>query len=152
VSNVNQDSAFDPTNAESYIDWAVASIRYSDLDPNGHVNNGAINAFFEDGRVHFRNSRMVDLGDEILTGFVIAHFAVDYHAPLFYPGNVDIGTMVKRVGRTSYTLGQSVFRSGACIASAEVVTVFFNTETGAPQPLTDELRSVLETAMIAAKT
>lgn len=54
--------------------WAEVSIRYRDLDPNGHVNNGAINQYFEDGRVKFREDRMSSLGREILTGFAIAHF------------------------------------------------------------------------------
>jgi len=139
---------FDPSNSASYAEWATASIRYSDLDPNGHVNNGAINEYFEDGRVQFRSTRMAKLGDDILTGFAIARFAVDYHAPLGYPGGVDIGTVVKRIGRTSYVLGQGVFSAGTCIASAEVVTVYFNSGTGASQPLTEELRSVLEAAMI----
>ena len=27
-----------------YSSWTKSTVRYSDLDPNGHVNNGAINA------------------------------------------------------------------------------------------------------------
>jgi acyl-CoA thioester hydrolase len=141
---------FDPRDRAQYADWAAASIRYADLDPNGHVNNGAINEYFEDGRVRFRTARMAKFGDNILTGFAIARFAVDYHAPLSYPGGVEIGTVVKRIGRTSYVLGQGVFSGEGCIASAEVVTVYFNSDTGASQPLTGELRSVLEAAMIAS--
>ena len=147
--NAPQTGEFDASDRAPYGDWAIASIRYSDLDPNGHVNNGAINEFFEDGRVQFRDARMAKLGDDILTGFAIARFAVDYHAPLRYPGSVDIGTVVKRIGRTSYVLGQGVFSGATCIASADVVTVYFDSGTGASQPLTEELRSVLEAAMIA---
>ncbi len=147
--NATPEVEFDPRDRAQYADWAAASIRYADLDPNSHVNNGAINEYFEDGRVRFRNARMAKFGDDILTGFAIARFAVDYHAPLGYPGDVDIGTVVKRIGRTSYVLGQGVFTGDACIASAEVVTVYFNIDTGASQPLTGELRSVLEAAMIA---
>ena len=44
------------------------------VDANGHVNNGAINQYFEDGRVHFRNARMGTLGSAILTGFAIRRF------------------------------------------------------------------------------
>ena len=35
---------------KAYTDWSTNNVRYSDLDPNGHVNNGAINTFFEDGK------------------------------------------------------------------------------------------------------
>ena len=51
-------------------------MRYSDLDPNGHVNNGAINMFFEDGRVAFREQRMAIGGKALLTGFEVKKFSV----------------------------------------------------------------------------
>ncbi len=66
---------------KNYVSWAQSSIRYCDLDPNGHVNNGAINTFFEDGRVLFRDEYMVQLGDDILTGFALVKFVAEYHLP-----------------------------------------------------------------------
>ena len=82
---------FDGKRRAVYVDWTRDVIRYADLDPNGHVNNGAINQFFEDGRVHFRNARMGTLGASILTGFAIRRFAAEYNAVLNYPGEVEIG-------------------------------------------------------------
>lgn len=129
--------------------WTSSTIRYSDLDPNGHVNNGAINAFFEDGRVCFRNERMLRLGDKFLTGFALVKFSVEYLAPLFFPGSVEIGTMVTRIGSTSYNLGQGIFDGEICVATAEVVTVFFDPKNNKSQKLTDELRIILQDAMTA---
>ena len=129
--------------------WTSSTIRYSDLDPNGHVNNGAINAFFEDGRVCFRNERMLRVGDEILTGFALVKFSVEYLVPLFFPGSVEIGTMVTRIGSTSYNLGQGIFDGEICVATAEVVTVFFDPKNNKSQKLTDELRIILRDAMTA---
>ena len=130
-----------------YPSWTNSTIRYSDLDPNGHVNNGAINAFFEDGRVYFRNEHMLQLSDDILTGFVLVKFSVNYLAPLFFPGSVDIGTVVTRVGRSSYNLGQGIFDGEKCVATAEVVTVFIDSNTKKSQELTHDLRAILERAM-----
>ena len=141
---------FDGKRRAVYVDWTRDVIRYADLDPNGHVNNGAINQFFEDGRVHFRNARMGTLGASILTGFAIRRFAAEYNAVLNYPGEVEIGTVVIRIGGTSYTLGQGVFSGDTCIATAEVVTVFFDPSTGRPRPLTEELRAVLQGALYVA--
>ena len=90
-----EDKHIDLAKPNIYRSWTNSTIRYSDLDPNGHVNNGAINAFFEDGRVCFRNEHMLQLGDDILAGFVLVKFSVNYLAPLFFPGSVDIGTVVK---------------------------------------------------------
>lgn len=132
-----------------FSNWTGSTIRYGDLDPNGHVNNGAINAFFEDGRVRFRDDNMVTLGKDILTGFAVVKFTVEYHALLFFPGSVDIGTVVTRVGGSSYGLGQGVFNGDQCIATAEVITVYFDPESGKSQPLSDPLRDILKGEMSA---
>ena len=126
-----------------YSNWAKSTIRYSDLDPNGHVNNGAINEFFEDGRVCFRNDRMINLGDEILTGFALVKFTVEYLAPLYFPGSVDVGTVVTRIGQSSFSLGQGIFSDGTCVATAEVITVSFDPKSKHSQKLTPELRTIL---------
>lgn len=133
----------DLTRAATYPVWTTDTIRYCDLDPNEHVNNGAINAFFEDGRVRFRHVHLASIGAGTLSGFVLARFSVEYRAPLYFPGEVRIGTVVTRIGRTSYTLGQGLFRDEQCVATAEVVTVLVSPETGKPIPLGDELRRLL---------
>ena len=131
-----------------YTDWITENMRYCDLDPNGHVNNGAINAFFEDGRVHFRATHMKNYSEDILTGFVLVKFSVEYLKVLNYPGTVDIGTVVSDVGRTSYLLKQALFREENCIAVAEVVTVCINKNSQKAELINDALRSILEKAKI----
>ena len=128
--------------------WAEVSIRYRDLDPNGHVNNGAINQYFEDGRVKFREDLMGSLGREILTGFAIAHFEASYYSALNYPGRVDVGTVVTRIGQTSFGLGQAIFVGSREIAGADVVSVYFDPSTGTKKPLPKELLTVLEKASL----
>jgi acyl-CoA thioester hydrolase len=137
---------FDLKTRKAYVNWATVTIRYSDLDPNGHVNNGAFSAFFEDGRVQFRGDHMIILGDDILSGFVLVKFAVEYLNGLHFPGSVDIGTVVTKVGRTSYSLGQGIFIDDTCFAIAEVITVCLNSETKRPQIIGGALRGILERA------
>ena len=122
-------------------------MRYRDLDPNGHINNGAINEFFEDGRIHFRYARMADLGKDILTGFAVVKFSATYHGHLRFPGTVDVGTVVTRIGNSSFDLGQGVFREDECIATAEVISVYFDPKTGKSVKLSDALCAVLEGAL-----
>jgi acyl-CoA thioester hydrolase len=137
---------FDPTDRAAYVTWAQDIVRYSDLDPNGHVNNGAINEYFEDGRVHFRRATMADLGDELLKGFAVGSFAARYRAALHAPATVDIGTVVTRIGNSSFTLSQGVFLGDRCIATAEVGQVYFDPATGRSRPLPDLVRNALESA------
>ena len=144
------DASPDLKNMSIYASWAKSSIRYSDLDPNGHVNNGAINAFFEDGRVCFRNDRMLKLGDEILTGFALVKFTAEYLAPLYFPGSVDIGTVVTRIGGSSFSLGQGIFSGATCVSTAEVITVSFDPKSNSARKLTRELCTILEEASLKA--
>ncbi|MCP5155615.1 MAG: acyl-CoA thioesterase [Ectothiorhodospiraceae bacterium] len=135
----------DLSRASIYPAWITDVIRYADLDPNGHVNNGAINAYFEDGRVRFRDEHLAHLGRDVLRGFVLVRYTVEYHAALHFPGEVRVGTTVLRVGRSSYTLGQGAFRDGHCVATAEVVTVHVPPESGRPAPLGEPLAQALAT-------
>jgi len=135
---------FERTDPTAYKSWTSCSARYGDLDPNGHVNNGAINAFFEEGRVAFRNQGLAETCGDVLKGFVVAHFSVDYLAPLGYPAEVEVGTIVTRIGRSSFGLAQAIFRGTVCIAAAEVVAVHTDPATGKSVALPPPLRQALE--------
>ncbi|MBT3399937.1 MAG: acyl-CoA thioesterase [Rhodospirillaceae bacterium] len=139
----------DLTDRDVFAVWTADTVRYGDLDPNLHVNNGAINQFFEDGRVNFRQQRLSSTDGDKLTGFAVVKFSVSYRAPAHYPGDVEIGTVVTRVGGSSYGLGQGVFQDGVCVATAEVVTVHFDPGTATSKPLPDDIRAALEAAKVA---
>ena len=132
----------------TYVTWTADSVRYADLDPNGHVNNGAVNQYFEDGRVHFRSERMTFLGDALFTGFAVGRFTATYHAALTYPATVDVGTVVTRIGTSSFDLGQGVFNVDVCIATAEVAPVYFDPATGKSMKLPDPIRAAFEAAFV----
>lgn len=133
----------DLTARDIYRVWTRDTIRYSDLDPNNHVNNGAINTYFEDGRVRFRTEHLAHLGADTLAGFVLVKYLIQYHSMLHFPGEVDIGTTVLRIGSSSYTLGQAVFEDDRCVATAEVVSVRLDPQTGRASSLDDTFRQAL---------
>ena len=128
--------------------WTTDRVRYNDLDPNNHVNNNAINQFFEDGRVSFREDKLPGEAGSTLAGFVVVKFSAEYLAPVSYPGEVEVGTVILRVGRTSYTLGQGVFQGDTCVAVAEVVTVTVDPATAKPRVIEGALRASLEENLI----
>jgi acyl-CoA thioester hydrolase len=137
----------DLTSRNSFATWTNVSVRYGDLDPNNHVNNGAINQYFEDGRVGFRLQRLTEVAGDTLSGFAVVKFTANYLAPAHYPGDVEIGTVVTRIGGSSYELGQGVFQNGKCVATAEIVTVQFDAKTSKSVPLSAPFRNLLEAAM-----
>lgn len=137
-------------NKQTFSTWISDVIRYNDLDPNGHVNNVAVCTFFEDGRVLFRDRHFKGQVENVLTGFVLARYVIEYHRPLEFPGSVDVGTTITRIGRSSYTFGQAVFRGAECVATAEAVQVRIDPESGRSVPLSDEFKAMLEAAAFPA--
>jgi acyl-CoA thioester hydrolase len=124
----------------SFDHWAADVVRFSDQDGVGHINNVAVAAYVETGRVAFGHDLRTtfDAG----AGFILARLVIDYRAQAHYPGDVRIGTRLLRVGNSSFTVGHGVFVADLCIATAEGVLVFV--EDGRPAPIAGELRHKLE--------
>ena len=132
------------SDARIYPVWSETTVRYADLDPNNHVNNGAIGAFFEDGRVRLRTEHLDQSDGSTLAGFAIVKTTIEYRQALTFPGTVRIGSTIARIGNSSYTLGQAVFLDKHCVATAEIVTVRIDAQDGRPMALEPEVRAALE--------
>ena len=136
-------SAAPATARASYAIWVADTLRYGDSDRQGHVNNAVFATFCESGRVSFLYDEALDLrspGGE----FVIVRLELDFHAELFYPGTIDIGTRVLAIGRSSFRLGQGIFKGDLCAATAECIMVLVDGATRKAMPLTPKLRQWME--------
>jgi acyl-CoA thioester hydrolase len=120
----------------------VETLRYGDTDRQGHVNNAVFATFFETGRVQLFLEPEAGL---ILEGaeWLLARIEIDYLAELHWPGTVGIGAKVVRVGRSSMTVAQAVFKGDSCVASGLAVVVLIDTATRAPRPLPDAVRALV---------
>lgn len=128
---------------ESYPLRAVDTVRYGDTDRQGHVNNAVFATFCETGRtslLYDPDNPMAPPG----TAFVIARLVIDFRGEINWPGQVEIGTRVTRIGRTSFTVGQALFHRQKCVATAEGVVVLMDEATRKSRPLTDEIMRRLE--------
>lgn len=123
-----------------YPHWAADTVRFSDQDAVGHVNNVAFAAYVETGRVAF--GHQLRPGGDPGSSFILARLVIDYRAPAHYPGEVRVGTRLTDVGRTSFTMSHGVFKDGACVATAQCVLV--HVRDGAPAPIEGPLRVELE--------
>lgn len=123
-------------------------VRYADTDRQGHVNNAAFATFLETGRVEFlydpQNGLIADNAS-----FVIVRLTLDFVAEVNWPGRIDIGTGVTRVGNSSLTLYQGLFQEGRCVATAETVIVQIDEESRTSRPLTEEAKAFLAKRMLA---
>ncbi len=62
-----------------------------------------------------------------------------FRAELRWPGTIEMGLGVAKLGRTSVTFDQVVFCKGICVASAQSVTVLLDESARKPTPLTEAI-------------
>ncbi len=88
-------------------------VRYSDLDPQGHVNNARFLTFFEQARVSY----LIHLGlfskDQSFldVGIIIADAKVTFLAPVYFGQDVRVGVRVSRIGNKSMTMDYQMIDS-----------------------------------------
>jgi len=118
-------------------------VRYADTDRQGHVNNAAFSTFLETGRVEFLYDPQNPLAADNAS-FVIADLNLKFLSEINWPGRVDIGTGVIRLGNSSISLFQGLFQEGRCVATAETVVVQMDEQTRRSCPLSDKARAFLD--------
>lgn len=117
-------------------------IRYADTDRQGHVNNAAFSTFLETGRVEFLYDPQSPLA-ATNASFVIVSLDLKFVSEINWPGRVDIGTGVTKVGSSSISLHQGLFQNGRCVAIAETVIVQIDEQSRRSRPLTDAAKAFL---------
>jgi len=123
-------------------------VRYADTDRQGHVNNAAFTTFLETGRVEILYHPDDPLADDG-AAFVIARLTLDFRAEIHWPGEVQIGTRVLRLGRSSLTLHQALFQDDRCVAEAETVIVQVEEGRTGSRPLSDRALARLRNLQVA---
>lgn len=134
-------------NYKDYPIQAYDKVRYSDADPQGHVNNAVFSTYFETGRVEFlydKDNPMCKDGCQ----FVIASLNANLLSEIKWPGTVEIGSGIKKIGTSSIIIIQSLFQNEKLCAVAETVVVQMDDTTRKSSPLSKETRERLVKKMI----
>lgn len=81
------------------------TVRFADLDPQGHVNNAVYLTYLESARLGYYELVGIWGREEgIKTGMVVAHIDIDYLAPIFFGQEIQVGLKLARLGNKSFTL------------------------------------------------
>ncbi len=136
----------DLTRRETYRHWTPVTIRYSDQDAMAHVNNTALATYVEAARTAYIYDLIQKGGMQGLE-FILARLIIDYRRELHYPGMVEVGARLIRVGNKSLTTGYGVFKGGECVATSECVNVFYDMATRKTVAPSDSIRAVLAAEM-----
>lgn len=148
-------SAIDLTRRETFRHWSPVTIRFGDQDSLAHVNNVALAQYFEVGRTAFVYDLIRSAGAEGKIEFVLARLVIDFKRELHYPGAVEVGSRLTRLGNKSLTTGYGIFLGDSCVATSEAVNVFYDMTTrttiAPPAAVRAALEHELERPSLAAQ-
>lgn len=143
------DTPFDLTQRATFRQFTPVTIRFSDQDSMGHVNNVSFAQYVEAARTMLIQG-ILDNFDHPGLDFILARVIIDYRAELHYPGTVEVGARFIRIGTKSLTSGYGIFLGDKCVATSESVNVFYdmNTRTSVAPP--DDVRRAIEADIASA--
>ncbi|MCF4007450.1 acyl-CoA thioesterase [Corynebacterium uropygiale] len=126
---------------------ASVSLRWTDFDRFGHLNNAQYIEIAQEARLAFAQEEFIGRGLDIPAVFV-RHLDVDYLRPIL-PDTVvaTVDTEVVEIGRTSFTTRQEVKdRQGRVACVVECVQVAVDVDTATPRAITQQEIKVLTQA------
>lgn len=114
--------------------------RFADVDPNRHLNNVALAAMMEDGRVRFNFA--IGFREAIAPRrAMVASMGIEYLAQGYFPEPVEVQAGIDSVGRTSFAVIQLLTQGGRNVAFARSVIVCIDGD--APSPIPEDFRAQL---------
>jgi acyl-CoA thioester hydrolase len=123
-------------------------VRFRDCDPMGHVNNAVYLTYLEQARfAHWRALwRYRQPGsDPRVPGVILARAEVDYKAQAREGDMLDVRLVVAKIGRTSFHYEYEIVdATGRLVVAAKTVQVLYDYAAGAPIPIGDDIRKMLE--------
>ena len=117
------------------------TVRFSDLDGMGHVNNAVFLTYMESARLAFLSS--LGAGENPQQSLILARVEVDFRSPIAFGEDVEVGVRTSRVGKKSFELEHEVRADGRVAAEGKTVLVGYDYERGASVEIPAEWREWL---------
>ena len=119
------------------------TVRYGDLDPQGHVNNAVYLTYLESARLgYYQQVGIYHPDSRILTGMVVVRNEIDYLAPVRFGHNIHVGLRVEKIGTKSFTFAFQIenVKDGTPLARGKSVMVVYDNQTEQGVPIPDDWR------------
>ena len=123
------------------------TVRYGDLDPQGHVNNAGFITYLEHARVSYiRELGLWDGKDFMKIGFILARIELDYKAPILMTDAVEVGVRISHLGNKSLDMKYLIREpdSGKVFGEGKTVQVAYDYQGRKTIPLPDKWRNVVQ--------
>ena len=124
------------------------TVRYRDLDPQGHVNNSVYLTYLEAGRIGYYQQVGIYHPDQtLLTGMVVVRNEIDYLAPILLGQQIKVGLGVEKLGNKSITFRFQMEdpSNGKALARGRSVMVAYDNETEQGIPIPQDWREKIIT-------
>ena len=127
-----------------------ATVRFSDLDCRGHVNNAVFSSYIEDARLRWYEStgdpdEAAPMSYDV--DMVLARTEIDFRGELRTVGEiVDVGLRIGRVGARSLDVEYELRAGDRVVAEAKSVLVGFDFVRGVSAPIPDRWQRRLRRA------
>ncbi len=121
-------------------------VRYSDLDPQGHLNNARFLTFFEMARINYWAKTGLWDGHTFLDiGIIVANAQVNFLAPVFFGQKLRVGARISHLGNKSMTMEYSLEDSetGQELANGSTVVVAYDYRQDKTIPIPDTWRQFI---------
>ncbi len=122
------------------------TVRYSDLDAQGHVNNAVYLSYLESARLgYYQKAGIWQIDSGVMTGMVVARIEIDYLAPIFLNHSIHVGLRLDRMGNKSLTFTFQIesIPDSSPLARGKSVMVVFDNKTNTSIPIPAEWRHKL---------
>lgn len=124
-------------------------LRWGEMDAMKHLNNVSYFRYFEQARISWFEALGFDAAGDV-EGPVLGSISCRFVKPALYPCDVVVALWPTRIGNSSFTMGQQMYRDGGdgdVYAAGDATMVWIDIETGRPRPLPASMRAVLQAAM-----
>jgi len=126
---------------QSFAHSVDIQIRFTDLDNNGHINNGIYHSYYDLGRLHF----FKEVLQEKTSSSIIAQVNTTYVVPLYLTDTICVKNKVIRWGNSSFDMLQAVFKKeGDSLVLANFnVTTFVHLDNEKPSPVPEKWKNAV---------
>ena len=122
------------------------TVRYADLDPQGHVNNAAYMTYLESARLgYYERAGLWSPEKGEHTGMVVARAEIDYLAPIVYGQPLRVGVRLEKLGNKSMIFAFQVESADGdrLFARGQSVMVAYDNVNETSRPVPPEWRRKL---------
>lgn len=121
------------------------TVRYSDLDAQGHMNHARFFSFMEEARFHYVRALglWTDVDDFNAVSQILAEATCTYLRPVKLGQTVDVAVRTTRLGNKSLEMAYQLSVAGETVATGRTVQVAYDYPAGHSMPIPPAWREAI---------